>query len=80
MCEKFTVEFVTNPFDNEVIFDLACEIFLFDDKLVTHFYIGDEIEPREETETTELVVNRTDANYQFFDLKYDRDLEYLKIF
>ena len=70
------MKFFTNPFDEELVLDLQCEIFDFNEKVGIHFSMSDDFVADDEAE---FVINRTDSSYQTFKLSYHDELEFLEI-
>ena len=68
------MKFLSNPGDKETIYDLKCTSFEADSLAYLHLHFNSETS----SEDT-LLFNRTDNSYQYFDVSFGSNLEFMKI-
>ena len=74
MCSNIQMKFLSNPGDKEKVYDLECTSFEADSLAYLHLHF-DSGTISDDT----LSINRTDNSYQYFDVSFSSNLEFMKI-
>ena len=74
MCNNTEMKFLSNPGDKETGYNLDCTLFEADNLAYLHLHF-DSGTISEET----LSINRTDNSYQYFDVEFGSNLEFMEI-
>ena len=74
MCNNTQMKFLSNPGEKETVYDLKCTSFEADSLTYLHLHFNNWT-ISEDT----LLFNRTDNSYQFFDVSFESNLEFMEI-